>query len=150
MRFRIKKTLNPGKGYPCVFRNWRANSHCNLLHGYDLTFGITLECDAKDRDHAGHVFDFGGFKPLKKRLDDTFDHKLLVAFDDPDRERIMDLHHAGIAHVVEMEEIGCEAFAGWLSVEMFEILLAANRHEQVRIIECRVSENAANSASAFL
>lgn len=149
MRYRVTKLLNPGKGYPCVFRNWRANSHCNLLHGYDLIFSVTLECDEKDLDHAGHVFDFGAFKPLKKRLDDTFDHKLIVASDDPDRERIMDLHFAGIAHVIEMPKVGCEAFSGWLTVEVFELLLANNRHNQVSIVECRVFETDANSASAI-
>lgn len=142
---RIRKVLNPDKGYPCVFRNWKANSHCNLLHGYDLIFSVTLECNKNDLDYAGQVFDFGAFKRIKMRLDEIFDHKLIVASDDPDRERIMDLKHAGIADVIELPTVGAEAFALWLCIEVFDLLCHTNRDKVVRIVETECRENGANS-----
>ena len=68
---------------PVAYRQWRADSHCNLIHGYALSFHFEFETN--DLDARNWVVDFGGLKPLKGNLEDWFDHTLLVAQDDPDR-----------------------------------------------------------------
>ena len=37
---------------PCAYRQWRASSHCNQVHGYAFSFHFEFETD--DRDHL-HV-----------------------------------------------------------------------------------------------
>ena len=69
---------------PVAYRQWRADSHCNLIHGYALTFHFEFECDTLDA--RNWCVDFGGLRELKYKLEDWFDHTLLVAQDDPERE----------------------------------------------------------------
>ena len=33
---------------PVAYRQWRAESHCNLIHGYALSFHFEFECDTLD------------------------------------------------------------------------------------------------------
>ena len=68
---------------PVAYRQWRADSHCRLIHGYALSFHFEFECDTLDA--RNWCMDFGGLKPLKALLEDWFDHTLLVAEDDPQR-----------------------------------------------------------------
>ena len=94
----------------CCFRQWRADSHCNQLHGYGLTISLTFESTVLD--HRGWVQDFGGLKPIKQWLESCFDHNLLVAADDPAKDAILKLdllYHC--AKVVVLPAIGCESFA---------------------------------------
>lgn len=141
------KVLNPNKGYSCVFRQHRATSHCNRLHGYDLIFSITLEADHDKLDLNGWVYDYGGFKALDKRLSDHFDHKLVVAEDDPYLDGFRSMHHGGIADVVVLPRVGCEAFACWLAVEATNMLYDTGDLGRVRVRSAMVSENGANHAS---
>ena len=59
-------------GLSAVFRQPLAHSHCKLLHGYSLSFKFTFGCD--ELDERNWVVDFGGLKPLKAWLEETFDH----------------------------------------------------------------------------
>ena len=56
---------------PVAYRQWRADSHCNLIHGYALSFHFEFETD--DLDARNWVVDFGGLRPLKDSLEDWFD-----------------------------------------------------------------------------
>ena len=58
--------------------------------------------------------DFGGLKPLKNLLEDWFDHCLLVAEDDPQREHLINLGKLGLAKITEVEKTGCEGIADYL------------------------------------
>jgi 6-pyruvoyltetrahydropterin/6-carboxytetrahydropterin synthase len=58
--------------------------------------------------------DFGGLKPLKANLEDWFDHTLLVAQDDPQREELLRLGQLGLAKITEVEKTGCEGIADFL------------------------------------
>ena len=51
---------------PVAYRQWRAESHCNLVHGYALSFHFEFESDTLDA--RNWVMDFGGLKPLKNNL----------------------------------------------------------------------------------
>lgn len=97
---------------PVAYRQWRAESHCNLIHGYALTFHLEFEADTLDA--RNWVVDFGGLKPLKGLLEDWFDHTLLVAEDDPNREDMLHLGEIGIAKITEVERTGCEGIADFL------------------------------------
>jgi len=103
------KTYGHELGLSCVFRQWKADSHCNQLHGYSLSFRFVFE--SVELDHRNWVMDFGGLKGLKKSLQHYFDHKTIVAEDDPMREEIEALQEVGIADVVVLPAVGCEMFA---------------------------------------
>lgn len=66
----------------CAFRQWRAShSHCRHMHGYQLKAKFWFGCS--ELDEKNWAVDFGSLKELKAKLQDTFDHTLCVAADDP-------------------------------------------------------------------
>ncbi len=97
---------------PVAYRQWRADSHCNLIHGYALSFHFEFECD--DLDVRNWAFDFGGLRPLKDFIEEHFDHCLLLAQDDPHYADIKKLGELGIAKITEVEKTGCEGIADFL------------------------------------
>ena len=104
------KTYN--QGFPVAYRQWRADSHCNIIHGYALSFHFEFESD--DLDVRNWVMDFGGLKPLKQLLEDWFDHTMLLALDDPNYDDIKKLGELGLAKITEVEKTGCEGIADYL------------------------------------
>ena len=34
--------------FPCAYRQWRADSHCNLIHGYSFSMRFFFGCDTLD------------------------------------------------------------------------------------------------------
>lgn len=97
---------------PVAYHQWRDDGNCRLIHGYALSFYFEFESDLVD--HRNWVVDFGGLRPLKDLLEDWFDHTLLVASDDPNRDALIHLGDLGIAKIVEVEATGCEALADFL------------------------------------
>ena len=97
---------------PVCYRQWRAESHCNLLHGYALTFHF--EFGANELDVRNWVVDFGGLKDLKYKLEEWFDHTLLLAADDPEFETLNNLGKKNLAKVIVVEKTGCEGIADFL------------------------------------
>lgn len=96
-----------------VYRQWKADSHCNRFHGYALSFGFKFR--AFDLDARNWVVDFGGLKGLETFLKDQFDHTFLVALDDPHLETVRNLGKLGLATVREFEALGCERLASSLN-----------------------------------
>lgn len=97
---------------PVAYRQWRADSHCRLIHGYALSF--LFEFTATDLDARNWVVDYGSLRPLKGLLEDWFDHKLLVAEDDPKRRELENLELYGIAKCTIVERTGCEGLADFI------------------------------------
>ena len=97
---------------PVAYRQWRADSHCNLIHGYALSFHFEFESDTLDA--RNWVVDFGSLKPLKGLLEEWFDHTLLVAEDDPKKNELLRLGELGLAKITMVERTGCEGIADWL------------------------------------
>ena len=98
---------------PVAYRQWKAHdSHCHLIHGYALSFHFEFECDTLDV--RNWCLDFGGLRPLKDKLEEWFDHTLLVAQDDPHKELLEWLGTCGIAKITEVEKTGCEGIAEFL------------------------------------
>ena len=97
---------------PLAYRQWRADSHCNKIHGYALSFKFEFECD--ELDVRNWAMDYGGLKPLKEFLEEHFDHCLLLAQDDPNYVDIKRLGDLGLAKITEVEKTGCEGLADYL------------------------------------
>lgn len=138
------KTYGPERGLSCCFRQHRADSHCNLLHGYALGFKFIFE--SFSLDIRRWVVDFGSLKPLKQILDDNFDHTLLVAEDDPQLETLKALDSLGIAKVIVMPSVGCEATAHMVFEVTRQWLVDAGYAPRVRLRSVEVFEHGANSA----
>lgn len=115
---------------PVAYRQWRADSHCNLIHGYALSFHFEFECDTLDA--RNWCMDFGGLKPLKGLLEDWFDHTLLVAQDDPMREHLLNLGKLKLAKITEVEKTGCEGIAAFL-YEYINTIFLPNYGEKNRV-----------------
>lgn len=144
MAYRSTKTYGHDIGLSCAFRQWRAESHCRFLHGYALK--IRLEFEADTLDARNWVVDFGSLKSLKGILETNFDHKLLVAEDDPEKDLLCQLAGYGVADVIVMPAVGCEKFAEYIG-EVATIWLTDNGYgDRVRLHSVEVSEHGANSA----
>ena len=144
MPYQSTKQFGHDLGLSCCFRQWRAESHCNQLHGYAIAIRLVFE--AEELDVRNWVVDFGSLKSLKQMFVDTFDHKLLVAEDDPDKDEICALAGMGIADVIVVPAVGCEKFAEYV-FGATEVWLQSNGYApRVKLISAEVKEHGANSA----
>jgi len=121
--------------FPVAYRQWRAESHCNVVHGYALSFHFEFESD--DLDVRNWVMDFGGLKPLKDLLEDWFDHTFLISLDDPNYKDFKKLGELGLAKITEVEKTGCEGLADWL-YEYMNTIFIKDYGESDRIWCCKV------------
>lgn len=144
MTYLSTKTYGHDIGLSCCFRQWRAKSHCRFLHGYALA--IRLEFEAAELDENNWVVDFGSLSEFKSALVDTFDHKLLIAQDDPERARMAHLGQYGIANVIIVSGTGCEAFAKMIHDLGIQWLANTGYSPRVWLRSVTVSEHGANSA----
>jgi 6-pyruvoyltetrahydropterin/6-carboxytetrahydropterin synthase len=103
------KTYGHNIGLSAVFRQPLAHSHCKFLHGYSLQFKFIFGCE--ELDERNWVVDFGGLKPLKKWLEDSFDHKVVVDREDPLLYKLSELESCGLAELTLFDGVGVEKFA---------------------------------------
>lgn len=144
MKFTSNKVIELGSA---AFRQWRStHSHCQFIHGYRLTADITFEAD--ELDERNWVADFGGLKDLKKDLEGTFDHKLVVAIDDPQLELLKSLDEAGVAEVVILPAVGCERFAEYVLKKADDFINNATSG-RVRVKSVQINEHEKNFATAY-
>jgi 6-pyruvoyltetrahydropterin/6-carboxytetrahydropterin synthase len=154
MTHRVTKTYGHDLGLSATFRQWRAKSHCRFIHGYAL--GFKLVYAARELDENGWVKDFGSLKPLKAKLVDVFDHRMLVAEDDPamnifeaigENGSDVQMGYPQLAQVTVVPHVGCEAFArmvwGWAD----QTITDEERARGVRLVEVECREHAGNAAS---
>lgn len=146
MKYRSTKTYGHDIGLSCAFRQWRATSHCRFLHGYALSVKLDFECE--QLDDCNWVVDFGGLKTFKDWLQKTFDHKTLVARDDPLLFEFRELERSGGVQLVEVEKVGCEAFAAMIFEEGLSWLEQNEYVPRVKLLRVEVREHGANSAIA--
>lgn len=139
-----------GKVYPhaiglsCCFRQWRADSHCNQLHGYSIQVGFTFQADILD--HRNWVVDFGSLKNLKGWLEDMFDHKTLVAEDDPEYNLFMKMQEHKICEIRVMPSVGMEATAYYIYQHAEQWLKDAGYGDRITLSQVEVREHDANFA----
>lgn len=157
----VHKTYGHDCGLSATFRQWRAKSHCRFIHGYALSVKLTFACADNEVDENGWVINFGGLKPVKQYLEMTFDHKTLVAKDDPLLPLFKGL--AGdpdqavlggseeeldpLIQLVEVERTGCEAFAEMIFHDVSAMLREGQLGEtNAQLIYVEVREHGANAA----
>lgn len=145
MTYTSTKTYGHEVGLSCCFRQWRAtHSHCQFLHGYAIS--VRLEFEADDLDARNWVVDFGGLREIKSKLVATFDHKTVVAHDDPLMDWFVEGEDRGLLELVVLDDVGCERFAehvyrmadGWLHDSGYA--------PRCRVALVEVREHGANSA----
>ena len=137
------KTYGHNIGLSACFRQPNAHSHCKLLHGYALAFKFTFGCS--ELDERNWVVDFGGLKPLKAWLEDTFDHKVVLDKDDPMMQYFKNLELAELCELNIVEGVGVEKFAEHAFNFAQELINSMSKGRcWVESVEC--SEHGANSA----
>ena len=144
MAYYSTKTYGHNIGLSACFRQPHANhSHCRFLHGYSLQFKFTFSCN--ELDERNWVVDFGGLKPLKKWLEDNFDHKVVLDKNDPMMYHFETLQTVGVAELTVMDGVGVEKFAEHAAKKAQEIV-----HEMTDgrcwVVSCECAEHGANSA----
>jgi 6-pyruvoyltetrahydropterin/6-carboxytetrahydropterin synthase len=105
----------------CAFRqpnaafnrpNAGSNSkRCSFVHGYLLTAKFWFECS--ELDDKNWAYDFGGLGPLKKILNDQFDHTLTIDQNDPLLPLFQQLNDQGGCDLRIMDGVGIEKTAEW-------------------------------------
>ena len=139
-------------GFSTVFRQWRADgTHCQKLHGYGVSFKLWFEGELDERNW---VWDFGGMKRAKGKIDDMspkewmdymFDHTFLVADDDPFRDSFLKMDEAGVAQVRIVPATGAERFAQFV-YDKVGPFIETETEGRVKVIKVEFREHGKNSA----
>lgn len=149
IKFRSTKTYTHSIGLSAAFRQWRAESHCRFLHGYSLEVHCVFQ--ASELDIRNWVVDFGSLKSFKGWLEEMFDHKVLVADDDPMMETFINLDRLGLIQMRVVPACGCEKFAE-IIFRYLESWLHDNGYSydgRVQLVSVEVREHGANSSMAI-
>ena len=131
---------------PVAYRQWKADSHCNLIHGYALSFHFEFE--SKTLDARNWVMDYGGLRPLKEKLEEWFDHTFLLAQDDPEYDLLKTLGDMKVAKIIEVEKTGCEGLASFI-YEYINTIFLKEYGEDKRIWCCKVEVRETDSNMAM-
>lgn len=145
MPFYSKKVYPHSAGLSACFRQWRAESHCHLLHGYALQ--VELVFATNEKDERNWVVDFGALKPIKAYLEDRFDHKLLIARDDPHLGRFSELQGLGLVELRVVDATGCEAFAEMIGRHVIRWMATEPGMMHAWLHSVTVREHEGNSAT---
>jgi 6-pyruvoyltetrahydropterin/6-carboxytetrahydropterin synthase len=138
------KTYGHNIGLSAVFRQPHADhSHCRFLHGYSLAFKFTFGCD--ELDHRNWCVDFGGLKPLKAWLEDSFDHKVCVDSKDPHITDLYELEEKGLCEIREFNGVGAEKFAQH-AFNFADKMVREQTNNRCWCVSVECSEHGANSA----
>jgi 6-pyruvoyltetrahydropterin/6-carboxytetrahydropterin synthase len=106
-----------------------------------------FEFSATDLDARNWVVDFGSLRPLKDKLEEWFDHKLLVAEDDPNKSDFEKLAELGLAEITYVEKTGCEGLSSFLFEYVNDQFLPIYGYgDRVKCTKVEVREHSNNSA----
>lgn len=143
--YSVTKNYGHDLGLSATFRQHRADSHCRFLHGYALAVGI--EFVASTRDERGWVVDFGDLGGIKDWLKARFDHRTLIARDDPLVGEFQRLSELGAIRLTIVDAVGCEAFAGQIADRVAVWMDEKDLAGRVWLKRVTVSEHDGNSAA---
>ena len=145
-RFLSSKKYGHERGLSAAFRQWRAVSHCRFMHGYSLEFEFVF--GTHELDENNWVVDFGSLKNLEAWLRLNFDHKTLVASDDPMYSHFEGMHENGIIDMVTVEGTGCEMFAK-IAMDYADEFIQKITENRCWVESVTVREHGANSATCM-
>ncbi len=138
-------------GFSTVFRQWKAEeTHCKYLHGYGVSFKVWFEGEL---DEKNWVWDFGGMKRAKNKIDDMspkewmdymFDHTVIVAEDDPFVESFQSMGVHGAAQVRVIPAVGAEKFAEYIFNKLNDFVKLETEN-RVKVIRVEFMEHGKNS-----
>ena len=144
MAYYSTKTYGHNIGLSAVFRQPNADhSHCHLLHGYSLAFKFTFGCN--ELDNKNWAVDFGGLKPLKKWLEDHFDHKTALDMKDHHLEKFRELEKLDLMSIVLFDGVGAEKFAEH-AFRFADNLITVKTDGRCWVESVECAEHGANSA----
>ena len=139
-------------GFSTVFRQWKAETtHCRFVHGYGISFKVYFEGDLDERNW---VWDFGGMKRAKTKIDGLspkawmdymFDHTLVVAEDDPELQAFRMMDTAGVAQVRVIEATGAEKFAEYIYHKLNDFV-KTETEGRVKVTKVKFAEHGKNAA----
>ena len=139
-------------GFSTVFRQWKAEeTHCKYLHGYGVSFKVWFEGEL---DEKNWVWDFGGMKRAKTKIDDMspkewmdhmFDHTVIIAEDDPFVESFQSMGVHGAAQVRVIPAVGAEKFAEFVFNKLNDFV-KIETDNRVKVLKVEFMEHGKNSA----
>ena len=139
-------------GFSTVFRQWKATTtHCRFVHGYGISFKVYFEGDLDERNW---VWDFGGMKRAKTKIDGKspkewmdymFDHTLVVAEDDPELKAFQQMDTAGVAQVRVIPATGAEKFVEYIYTKLNKFV-DTETEGRVRVTKVKFMEHGKNAA----
>lgn len=81
---------------------------------------------------------------IRQALEEQFDHTVLVANDDPIRNKLLDLEKEGAAKVKVMPDTSLEGSARWIA-DKVSIIVKRETADRVRISRVEVRESPKNA-----
>jgi 6-pyruvoyltetrahydropterin/6-carboxytetrahydropterin synthase len=148
-------------GFSTVFRQWKAvDTHCRFLHGYGVSFKVWFEGEL---DHRNWVWDFGGMKRAKTKIDGKspkewmdymFDHTVIIAEDDPllpefemlnNLPKFGDVQNKGVLQLRVIPATGAEKFAEYIYNKLNDFV-KTETDNRVKVTQVEFREHGKNSA----
>lgn len=144
MIFKSTKKLGP---ISVGHRQWRDNGHCAWVHGYGRHVEFTFSGEPDERQW---VLDFGDLRDVKAWIDSQWDHRLLLASDDPLLEHFMKLHELNAVNINVMDVTkgwgpGIEGSCKFLH-DNIQPMITEKTKGRVEIVSVQVWEHEHNSA----
>lgn len=127
-------------------RQWRAKNHCSFVHGYGRIVEITF--GAYELDDKGWVQDFGALRCIKQLLESAWDHRTLIAHDDPALEELKKLDKLGIINLNVVPKPygpGIEQSAHWV-FDIVNAEIISQSKGRVFVEKVQIWEHENNSA----
>lgn len=144
MKFQSTKRIGPiSTGH----RQWKAENHCRFIHGYGRYIEFLFE---GEQDDKSWIVDFGGLKGIKKQIEEAWDHKTLIASNDPKLDLILQMEKEGLLAVTIMDidkghTPGIEGSCKW-AMDTFNPMIQEMTDGRCYIKQIRIWEHENNSA----
>ena len=144
MAYKSTKKLGP---ISVGHRQWKDQGHCAWVHGYGRYIQFTFEGEL---DHRQWVMDFGDLKDIKQWLEDQWDHRLLLASDDPHISDFEKMHELGTMNINIMDVTkgwgpGIEASCKFV-FDHVSPLIDEKTDGRVKLVQVEIWEHERNSA----
>ncbi len=144
MKFQSTKKLGP---ISVGHRQWRDDGHCAWVHGYGRYIQFTFEGDLDERQW---VMDFGDLKDIKQWLEEQWDHRVMIASDDPQLDKLKEMHDLNIMNINVMDVDkgwgpGIEASCKFV-YDHVQPIITQKTNGRVKITKVEIWEHERNSA----